>query len=98
MRAEAGPLFVSDGVVPVLIGSSFSPNWFGNRCLLLLPMDHRLRQYSRFGLRALRISASTLALVALLRSDWATGAGASLAWLLFVQVERRWTVQADEDS
>jgi hypothetical protein len=34
----------------------------------------------------------------LLRSDWATGAGASLAWLLFVQVERRWTVQADEDS
>ena len=96
--AEAGPLFVSDGVVPSWIGSYLSPNWFGNRCLLLLPMDHRLRQYSRFGLRALRIAASTLALVALLRSDWATGAGASLAWLLFVQVERRWTVQADEDS
>nr|WP_041427042.1 hypothetical protein [Synechococcus sp. CC9311] len=61
-------------------------------------MNHRLLQYSRFGLRALRIAASTLALVALLRSNWAAGAGASLAWLLFVQVERRWTGSTDDDS
>jgi hypothetical protein len=61
-------------------------------------MNPRLRQYSRFGLRALRIAASTLALVALLRSDWNTGAGASLAWLLFIQVERRWTDSTDSDS
>ncbi len=61
-------------------------------------MNDRLRQYSRFGLRALRIAASTLALVALLRSDWVTGAEASLAWLLFVQVERRWTDSSDDDS
>ena len=61
-------------------------------------MDHRLRQYSRFGLKALRIAASTLALVELLRSDWVAGAGASLAWFLFVQVERRWTDPADVDS
>ena len=61
-------------------------------------MDHRSRQYSRFGLKALRIAASTVALVELLRSDWVAGAGASLAWFLFVQVERRWTDQADPDA
>ncbi len=61
-------------------------------------MDHRSRQYSRFGLKALRIAASTVALVELLRSDWVAGAGASLAWFLFVQVERRWTDQDDPDA
>lgn len=60
-------------------------------------MDDRLLQYSRFGLRALRIAASTLALVALLRSEWAAGVGASLAWFLFLQVERRWTDEAESD-
>ena len=64
---------------------------------LLLLMDHRLRRYSRIGLRALRIGASTLALVALLRSEWAAGAGASIAWLLFIQVERRWHNQSEAD-
>jgi hypothetical protein len=37
----------------------------------------------------LRITASTAALVELLRSDWFGGAAAAGAWLLFVQVERR---------
>ena len=60
-------------------------------------MKHHMRQYSRFGLKALRIGASTLALVALLRSEWAAGAGASLAWFLFLQVERRWTDEAESD-
>ena len=40
-------------------------------------------------LRGLRIGASTVAIVELLRSDWVGGGLASLAWLLFVQVERR---------
>ena len=40
-------------------------------------------------LRGLRIGASTIALVELLRSDWIGGGLASLAWLVFVQVERR---------
>ena len=47
------------------------------------------RRWSRTALMALRIAASTVALVELLRSDWAGGVSASLAWLLFVQVERR---------
>ena len=42
-----------------------------------------------FLLRGLRIGASTVAIVELLRSDWLGGGLASLAWLLFVQVERR---------
>ena len=42
-----------------------------------------------FLLRGLRIGASTAAVVELLRSDWLGGGLASLAWLLFVQVERR---------
>ena len=40
-------------------------------------------------LRGLRIGASTVAIVELLRSDWVGGGLASLAWLVFVQVERR---------
>ena len=39
-------------------------------------------------LRALRIAASTVAVVELLRSHWTGGVLATLAWLLFTQVER----------
>lgn len=40
-------------------------------------------------LRGLRIGASTIAIVELLRSEWLAGGLSSLAWLLFIQVERR---------
>ena len=40
-------------------------------------------------LRGLRIAASTVALVELLRNDWIGGGLASLAWFVFTQVERR---------
>ena len=40
-------------------------------------------------LRGLRIGASTIAIVELLRSDWLGGCLSSLAWFTFVQVERR---------
>ena len=40
-------------------------------------------------LRGLRIGASTIAIVELLRSDWIGGGLSSLAWLVFVSVERR---------
>ena len=46
-------------------------------------------------LRGLRIGASTIAIVELLRSDWLGGGLSSLAWLVFVQVERRRSVQRD---
>ena len=46
-------------------------------------------------LRGLRIGASTIAIVELLRSDWLGGGLSSLAWLVFVQVERRHSVQKD---
>lgn len=49
----------------------------------------RLERIGRFGLRALRIAASTAAIVELLRSDWRGGLSAGGAWLLFVLVERR---------
>lgn len=52
----------------------------------------------RFLLAALRIAASTIALVELLRSDWAGGISASVAWLLFVQVERRWSARLGDDA
>ena len=39
-------------------------------------------------LRGLRIAASTVAIVELLRSHWSGGVLASMAWLLFMQVER----------
>ena len=49
----------------------------------------------QFLLRGLRIAASTVALVELLRNDWTGGGLATLAWLLFTQVERR---QSEETS
>ena len=52
----------------------------------------------RFVLAALRIAASTIALVELLRSDWAGGVSASVAWLLFVQVERRWSARLGDGA
>ena len=39
-------------------------------------------------LRGLRIAASTVAIVELLRSHWTGGVLASMAWLLFTQLER----------
>ena len=39
-------------------------------------------------LRGLRIAASTVAIVELLRSHWSGGVLAAMAWLLFTQVER----------
>ncbi|UPM50383.1 hypothetical protein MY494_00835 [Synechococcus sp. A10-1-5-1] len=43
----------------------------------------------RFALRLLRVTASTASIIELLRSDWAGGVSAGLAWFLFVQLERR---------
>lgn len=51
-----------------------------------------------FFLRGLRIGSSTIAIVELLRSDWIGGALASLAWLVFVQVERRRTEAEGQES
>jgi len=56
----------------------------------------RLQQLGRFGLRALRIAASTVSLIELLRSEWTGGIAAGVAWLVFVQVERRLPPQQEE--
>lgn len=44
-------------------------------------MPNRLQSVGRFGLRGLRIAASTFSILALLRSDWNGGIGAGLAGL-----------------
>ncbi|APD49155.1 hypothetical protein KQ302_07145 [Synechococcus sp. CS-602] len=53
-------------------------------------MTANFQKLGRFGLRALRIVASTAAIVELLRADWSGGISAALAWVVFVTVERRW--------
>ena len=58
----------------------------------------RAQQWKRFALFALRVVASTVALVSLLRSQWFAGLSASLAWFVFVQVERRGLAAASSDS
>ena len=58
----------------------------------------RAQQLMRFALFALRVVASTVALVSLLRSQWFAGLSASLAWFVFVQVERRSLAAASSDS
>lgn len=59
----------------------------GQRC----PQAMRFQQerLGRFLLRGLLIGASTIAIVELLRSDWNGGICASLAWLVFLFVERQ---------
>jgi hypothetical protein len=48
-----------------------------------------LEKLGRFLLRGLRIGASTVAVVELLRNDWSGGLSAGAAWLVFLLVERR---------
>ena len=48
-----------------------------------------LEKLGRFLLRGLRIGASTVSIVELLRNDWTGGIYAGVAWLVFLQVERR---------
>ncbi len=59
------------------------------QAMATLSPAERLQSLGRFGLRALRIAASTVSIVELLRSDWSGGIAAGLAWLVFLQVERR---------
>ena len=49
----------------------------------------KLEKLGRFLLRGLRIGASTVSIVELLRNDWTGGLSAGVAWLVFLQVERR---------
>lgn len=49
----------------------------------------RKGQLARFLLRGLRIGASTVSIVELLRNDWSGGISAGVAWLVFLQVEKR---------
>ena len=59
----------------------------------------KLDKLGRFLLRGLRIGASTVSIVELLRNDWTGGISAGVAWLVFVQVEQRLppVPQAPED-
>jgi len=43
----------------------------------------------RFLLRGLRIGASTVSILELLRNDWTGGISAGVAWLVFLPVDRR---------
>jgi hypothetical protein len=57
--------------------------------LMTMPATPRLETFGRFLLRGLRIGASTVSIVELLRTDWTGGISAGVAWLVFLQVERR---------
>ncbi len=48
-----------------------------------------MEKLGRFLLRDLRIGAITIAIIVLLRKDWSSGISAGVAWLVFLQVERR---------
>jgi len=65
-------------------------------CERTMAEPENLEVIGRIGLRALRIAASTLSIVELLRQEWIGGIGAGLAWIVFVQVEQR--LQPASDS
>jgi hypothetical protein len=56
---------------------------------MTISSSSRLEQLGRFLLRGLRIGASTVSIIELLRNDWTGGVSAGIAWLVFLQVERR---------
>jgi hypothetical protein len=58
----------------------------------------RQEKLGRFLLRGLRIGASTVAVVELLRNQWSGGITAGLAWVLFLQVERRLPPAGDKEG
>ena len=57
-----------------------------------------LEKLGTFLLRGLRIGASTMAVVELLRNAWTRGISAGVAWLVFLQVERRLTPLSQESE
>ena len=57
-----------------------------------MPQENVSQQDKKLGsflLRDLRIGASTISIIELLRNDWTGGISAAVAWLVFLQVERR---------
>ena len=57
-----------------------------------MPQEKVSQQDKKLGsflLRGLRIGASTISIIELLRNDWTGGISAAVAWLVFLQVERR---------
>jgi hypothetical protein len=56
----------------------------------------RLRELARFSHRALRITASTVAVVSLLRQAWIPAAAFAVAWLLLLQAPKVFPVLDDE--
>lgn len=50
--------------------------------------DPRLKRLLRFGFRALRITCSTVAVVALLQEQWVAGGCFGVAWLLLLAAPR----------
>ena len=49
-----------------------------------------------FAIRALRITASTITFIELIKSDWYGGCISASAWILFIIVERRLPRDIDE--
>ena len=47
------------------------------------------KKIGNFLLRGLRIGASTISIIEMLRNDWTGGISAAVAWIVFLQVERR---------
>lgn len=55
----------------------------------------RLRGLARFGVRALRVSASTIAVVALLRQNWIPAIAFAIVWVLILQAPRLFPLLAE---
>jgi len=65
---------------------------------MTLSSSFRLEQLGRFLLRGLRIGASTVSIIELLRNEWTGGITAGVAWFVFLQVERRLSPSPAEQS
>lgn len=60
-------------------------------------MNEKQLRFTRFALRALTITASTVALLDVIKQQWIPAASCTVAWMLIVWVERDF-IKGSSDS
>jgi hypothetical protein len=62
------------------------------------PGRERVLKLVRFSVRALRVTASTIAVVALLKQEWVAAAAFVVAWLLIQQAPKVFPLLQDSEA
>ena len=61
-------------------------------------MNENNQRFARFGLRALAITASTVAIVDLIKAQWIPAISCTIAWMILIWVERDLIKKSSDSS